>query len=243
MKLFVDAGNTRLKWCLDQAGETVASGAGVLDEENPFPGLARYASDIRSIAVSTVASEEKRGRLLDYLSRLSAVAACCYWAEPERGGLRNAYSDYKRMGADRWHAMYGAWLDHKQGFAVVDAGSAVTVDYVDPHGRHLGGYILPGLQMMLRSLKTDAARIGFDPEQVLATAPGKSTGECVNHGLAWLSDAMIARIGRDTSEFGLTDVLVTGGDAPRLIDLGLSGIHRPDLVLAGLRAVAGEEAS
>lgn len=243
MKLYVDAGNTRLKWCIEEAGETVASGAGVLDEENPLPGLAVFASRIRRIAVSTVASEEKRERLRCYLAGLSKAPARCYWSEPERGGLQNAYSDYDRMGADRWHGMYGAWIDHKHGFVVVDAGSAVTVDFVNHCGRHLGGYILPGLQMMFRSLKNDAARIGFDPEQVLETGPGKSTGECVNHGLAWLSGAMIARIQWDAQAFGLADVLVTGGDADRLIGLGLSGIHRPDLVLAGLRAIADEEAS
>lgn len=242
MKLYIDAGNTRLKWSLEDEGEPVASGVGVLDEENPLPGLAGFAGDITGIAVSTVASEEKRRRLLEYLAALADVPARFYWAEAERGGLRNAYIDFARMGADRWHAMYGAWVDHRRGFAIVDAGSAVTVDYVDPAGNHLGGYILPGLQMMFRSLKTDAARIGFDPEQVLETEPGKSTGQCVNHGLAWLSGAMVARIREDASRFGLADTLITGGDANRLIRLGLPGIHRPDLVLAGLRAIDAEEA-
>lgn len=241
MKLYIDAGNTRLKWSLEE-DEPVASGSGVLDEENPLPGLAGFAGDISAIAVSTVASEEKLQRLLGYLASLADVPTRCYWAEAERGGLRNAYTDFARMGADRWHAMYGAWVGHKGGFAVVDAGSAVTVDYVDPVGNHLGGYILPGLQMMFRSLKTDAARIGFDPEQVLETAPGKSTGQCVNHGVAWLSGAMVARIREDTRRFGLADTLITGGDADRLIGLGLPGTHRPDLVLAGLRAIDAEEA-
>jgi len=243
MKLYIDAGNSRLKWSLQKDGEALASGTGVLEEENPMPGLAGFAGDIAGIAVSTVASEERRRRLLGYLASLANVSAKFFWAEAERGGLRNAYTDVDRMGADRWHAMYGAWIGHKQGFAVVDAGSAVTVDYVDPTGRHLGGYILPGLQMMFRSLKTDAARIGFDPEQVLETAPGKSTGECVNHGVAWLSAAMVARIREDTRRFGLADTLITGGDADRLIGLGLPGIHRPDLVLAGLRAIDAEDAA
>lgn len=94
---------------------------------------------------------------------------------------------------------------------------------------------------MLRSLRTDAARIWFDPEQGLATDPGRSTGECVNHGLAWLSGAMIERVIADIRKYALSDVLVTGGDASRLIGLGLSGIHRPDLVLSGLRAIHAED--
>ncbi len=95
--------------------------------------------------------------------------------------------------------------------------------------------------MMIRSLQTDAARIWFDPEQVLQTAPGTSTGECVNHGLAWLSAAMIERIQADVDRIGLGDVLVTGGDAERLQGLGLNAVHAPDLVLRGLAAIDSEE--
>jgi len=243
MKLFIDAGNTRLKWCLDDQGLTLASGTGLLEEENPVSSAGELIGQVRDVAISTVASEERRAHLHDALAKLCPAPVQFYWSEQARNGLVNAYQDVSRMGADRWHAMYGAWLDHKQGFVVVDAGSAVTVDYVDSRGRHLGGYILPGLQMMLRSLRTDAARIWFDPDQGLATDPGRSTGECVNHGLAWLSGAMVERVIADARKHGLSDVLVTGGDANRLIGLGLSGVHRPDLVLSGLRAIHAEDAS
>ena len=85
-----------------------------------------------------------------------------HWAEPHRGGLVNAYTETDRMGADRWHAMYAAWQADAGGFAVVDAGSAITIDYVADSGKHLGGYILPGKQMMLRSLRQDAAQSEAD---------------------------------------------------------------------------------
>ncbi|MDX1559091.1 MAG: type III pantothenate kinase [Marinobacter sp.] len=243
MKLFIDAGNTRLKWCLDDRGQALASGTGSLEDDNPLSSVGDLIGRVGHVAISTVASEERRAYLIDSLAKLCPAPVEFYWSEQSRNGLVNAYRDVSRMGADRWHAMYGAWLDHKQGFAVVDAGSAVTVDYVDRRGQHLGGYILPGLQMMLRSLRSDAARIWFDPEQGLATDPGTSTGECVNHGLAWLSGAMVERVIADARKHALSDLLVTGGDANRLIGLGLSGIHRPDLVLSGLRAIDAEDTS
>jgi len=165
MNLFIDAGNTRLKWCVDDRGQILASGTGFLSEENPLRSAGEFIRQVGSVVISTVASEERRAHLIDSLEKLCAAPVQFYWSEQARNGLANAYQDVSRMGADRWHAMYGAWLGHKQGFVVVDAGSAVTVDYVNSHGRHLGGYILPGLQMMLRSLRTDAARIWFDPEQ------------------------------------------------------------------------------
>ncbi len=240
MRLLIDAGNTRLKWQLGDRQKVLASGAGVLSSPDPLSGLPADAR-VRRISVSTVAAEARREALVAHLERRFGVPAVCHWSEAERGGLRNAYQDYQRMGADRWHAMYGAWQTHRKGFAVIDAGSAVTVDYVDGAGQHLGGFILPGLQMMIRSLRTDAARILFDPEQVLETSPGTSTGECVNHGLAWLSAAMIERIREDVDTFGLQDILVTGGDAERLQGLGLNAMHAPDLVLRGLAAIDAEE--
>lgn len=242
MRLLIDAGNSRLKWRLDQCGVIVDQGVGVIDDIDPVPGLSTRTTDISRVAVSTVASEERRLRLLRHLASRVSAPAECYWSEPYRNGLVNAYLDCRQMGADRWHAMYGAWQKRKHGpgYTIVDAGSAITVDYVDSSGRHLGGYILPGLRMMLRSLKVDAARIGFDSEQVSDMRPGMSTGECVNHGLAWLSGALIDRIHSDSVEFGVPDILVTGGDAERLLHLGLAAKYHPSLVLEGLAAIDTE---
>jgi type III pantothenate kinase len=240
MRLLIDAGNSRLKWQLDDSGVIVDRGAGALGDVEPVTVLAAGNAGITRVAISTVASEENRLRLLGYVNDRVAIPATCYWAEPDRGGLVNAYHDYRQMGADRWHAMYGAWQDHKRGFAVVDAGSAITVDYVDSAGRHLGGFILPGLTMMLRSLKVDAARIGFDPDPTPNARPGVTTGECVNQGLAWLTSALVDRVYQDSQALGLADILVTGGDAQRLLHLGLVAECRASLVLDGLAVIDTE---
>ncbi|KAA1170462.1 type III pantothenate kinase [Marinobacter salinexigens] len=242
MKLLVDAGNTRVKWRLSGAAGVVGQGAVLFDEVASIPELANYAQQITSIVVSTVISEERRRQLNDVLLERVKAPVRFYWAETERRGLRNAYEDPARMGADRWHAMYGAWRLCSGGFAVIDAGSAITIDYVDASGMHLGGYILPGVQMMFRSLRTDAARIGFDVNEALTPVPGHDTGECVNHGLAWLSSSVSERIMKDVEFYGLSHVLVTGGDARRLLDLGLSAREIPELVLDGLERIDTEEA-
>lgn len=240
MRLLIDAGNSRLKWRLDEVGQVFSQGAGVIEDADPLPGLLVPGEAVSRVAVSTVASEEKRLRLLEYLSSRFKVPATCYWAESRRGGLENAYQNSTQMGADRWHAMYGAWQGHRQGFIVVDAGSAITVDYVDARGCHLGGFILPGLNMMRRSLQVDAARIGFDPREVLDVSPGATTSECVNHGIAWLSGALIERVQSDSLALGIADILVTGGDADRLIQLGLVAELHPSLVMDGLGLIDAE---
>jgi type III pantothenate kinase len=94
--------------------------------------------------------------------------------------------------------------------------------------------------MMLRSLGSDAARIGFEPKPSLETGPGLSTNQCVNHGLAWLSAAFFDRVLADMQSYGVRDLVLTGGDALRLHHIGLQGEIEPELVLDGLAKVHRE---
>lgn len=241
MRLLMDLGNSRLKWQLRQGLTVIDQGAGDLDVGGLISGLGDAAHGISGVAISTVASEDACRGLEEALSNRLSMRPRFYWAEAGRGGLVNAYQDFHRMGADRWHGMYGAWKELGGGFAVVDAGTAMTVDYVAADGRHIGGYIVPGLKMMLRSLQLDAARVGFDVRDSRQSEPGRDTGECVNHGLAWLFRGAIERIHADARDYGLAKILATGGDAARLLDLGLEADVRPSLVLDGLNAVDLEE--
>lgn len=243
MILLIDSGNTRLKWrleCKDSA-EVLARGYGLVTDVEPLKALRLPdGKQVLAVAVSTVASERRQHELVSALEARFGVAVTCHWAERERGGLVNAYQQPEKMGADRWHGMYAGWQKWRHGFVVVDAGSAVTVDYVGADGRHLGGFILPGLQMMLRSLSSDAARIGFEPEPNLEIRPGSSTNECVNHGLAWLSAAFGDQVSADRQRYGLSDAVLTGGDALRLQHIGLPGYLEPELVLDGLSMIHRE---
>ncbi|MEP1214148.1 MAG: type III pantothenate kinase [Marinobacter sp.] len=241
MKLLIDAGNSRMKWQLLARGEVLGKGFARLDEDQAFHDWASWNDSVERIAISTVIADDRRRQLQSRLEATFSVPVVFHWAERRRGKLVNAYTDVRKMGADRWHAMCGGWCaTGAGGFAVVDAGSAITIDYVAISGAHVGGYILPGKQMMLRSLKQDAARIGFDSLDAEQGTPGASTTECVQHGLVWLREAMVARIHQDCRHFGLDRILVTGGDASGLIGAGLSAVHDPYLVLKGLEAVDRE---
>lgn len=242
MRLLIDAGNTRMKWRLEQAGIVIEEGWSALDSEDPLARVGDYLGSVSRVAVSTVVREDVRLKLLSYLEQKVSAPVRFYWAEAERFGLQNSYADPRAMGADRWHSMYGAWRMYGCGCAVIDAGSAITVDYVSHKGVHLGGYILPGQSMMLKSLKTDAARINFEADAVSVALPGKNTAECVNQGLSWLSLALIEQIRSDSADLGLAEVLVTGGDALRLIALGMDASHYPSLVLHGLGCIDSEDA-
>lgn len=242
MRLLVDAGNTRVKWqirsvdnyVLCQGADSIASlESGAFD----WPEL----SGVLSAAVSTVVSEPLRAMLEQGIVGRANIPVRFYWSEPLRGCLANAYRDVTAMGADRWHAMYGAWADCHDALVIIDAGSALTVDFVDREGLHLGGYILPGRGMMLRSLRSDAARVRFDEDNASCAQPGVDTRECVIHGQAWLWEGLAARLREDVQARKTRRIYITGGDADLLRFEGVDVVRRPSLVLDGLALIAEED--
>ncbi|MDX1800848.1 MAG: type III pantothenate kinase [Marinobacter sp.] len=240
MKLLIDAGNSRAKWEVVDGGATVAAGSGQLIDESLFDPAQAYAAGLRAIAISIVAAEEAQHRLVTRLSEWTSAPVRIYPAEPERNGLRCGYANTRSMGADRWHAMYAAWCRYRGSLAVVDAGSALTIDFVAASGDHLGGYILPGRAMMLRSLSQDAARIRFDDRGLSGSQPGKSTDECVQHGQHWAWQALASQLARDCARLGIDRVFLTGGDAGRLAAAGLQAEQVPRLVIEGIARIDDE---
>lgn len=241
MRLLVDAGNTRFKWQLRDGQVLVRQGASRFDDD-VFAELAGIGGSVSGVAISTVISESRRLELEHKLAGVVPVRPRFFWSESVRNGLKSAYANPETMGADRWHAMYAGWRKVSGAFAVIDAGSAITVDFVGADGQHRGGYILPGRGMMLRSLKSDAARIRFEDHNADAGEPGVTTSECVLHGLFWLWQSMATRIQQDCQYYGIDSVLLTGGDADGIRAAGLRAEYIEDLVLSGLADIDAEEA-
>jgi type III pantothenate kinase len=109
-----------------------------------------------------VAADTVRRRVEEQMEELWDVPAHWVVAGAAEAGLTNGYDHPTRLGADRWVAMIGAW--HRmlakgpaRPLVVVMVGTAVTVEAVDPHGRFLGGFILPGHGIMLRALESGTA--------------------------------------------------------------------------------------
>ena len=66
---------------------------------------------------------------------------------------------------------------------IVDAGSAVTVDYVDERGVFRGGAILPGLRLMAQALHDYTALLPVVTIDGEAAMPGATTTEAIKAGV------------------------------------------------------------
>ena len=180
MILQMDVGNTAMKWRLCEDGRV--ADRGVVSREAVLR-LPEPAAPPRAVWVASVAGPEFERALCAAVGEAWGVSPWIARSSAAACGITNSYAAPERMGVDRWLAMIAAWQWVGDAVCVIDAGSALTIDFVGADGEHRGGYIVPGLAMMERALlaETDRVRFGEAPRDCLE--PGNSTETAVLNGL------------------------------------------------------------
>ena len=155
MNLIIDIGNNSAKFFLFNGEQIVLhtrrenSGFDVIDEWNR-----QY--DIDKAIVSTVIADscelqEKLGKLQCPVVRFSSSTPL-----PIEIGYRTPGT----LGSDRIAAAVGAWNEAPgRNLLIIDAGTAITVDFVGNDGKYNGGNIAPGIKMRLRALHEYTSRL------------------------------------------------------------------------------------
>lgn len=234
--LLVDVGNTRLKWAagipgegLQQTGNITHGGKVPRELVASWKALGRPCS----VMVASVGARNLLEQLRASVYELWKLPVTTVAATSEFHGLRNCYSHPERLGVDRWLAMIAARSLCSSSFCVVDAGTALTIDLVDVSGQHTGGVILPGLTMMMQSLKSGTAIPAYN-ENLTGKQLGCSTTEAMRLGCLHAQAGAIERI-LSTVASEDCELLLTGGDA-RLVGSAVHYTHRTieHLVLLGL---------
>lgn len=248
--LLVDIGNTRIKWAMLIDGDL-----------SPQQALAHRGEDAAGVVARMIVACEKPARILvsnvagAELGERFAAAACASWGtQPEFArsaaqacGVRNAYPDPSKLGVDRWLAMLGAYALERSSACVVSVGTALTVDALAHDGRHLGGLIAPGPDLMIASLleKTSDIAQRASGEQGHDTFFTANTRAAVESGSVHAASALIDRAYEECSHVvgGRPRLIVTGGARAHVLPhLRNEYAEYPDLVLRGLAALAAERA-
>ena len=237
-----DAGNTRLKWRLldvnDSGTERVAGGCLTNDQcwQQELPQLLARLGAVDCARAATVSGTERFEWLHAAVASELGIPLQRAQVKPDWRGLQVAYPE---LGVDRWLAMLAAAeLGGAENKLVVSCGTAVTIDALSYTGRHLGGYIVPGVSLMKRSLHANTAQLPQVADIGSAIVPGVSTVDCINNGALAMVAAMInARLADafDLAENKECVVYITGGDAV-LIKPFIRGVLRDcsELVMDGL---------
>jgi type III pantothenate kinase len=127
-----------------------------------------------------------------------------------------AVVDPQAIGTDRVCQAAAAYQRLQTACTVVSFGTAVTVDLVDADGTLLGGAILPGLDLQLRSLHEHTAQLPVAPHGIPDLPYGRTTVDAIQTGVGRGIVGAVRGIveGYATYLTRWPQVVATGGDAP-----------------------------
>lgn len=218
LNLTIDQGNTAAKMALWKGSGLVGE---VIEPHLTPEVVERYvdAAPGRVAAALYCSVAERGAQLLDALRRRGIRVGRLSASTPLP--ITIGYSTPSTLGADRIAAAAGAWSLHPgRPLLVVDAGTAVTYDFVDASGCFAGGNIAPGMRMRLEALHRFTARLPrlevpreIKPDHILGTDTREAMILGAVYGIVGAISFYRSRLPADTV------TVVTGGWAGTIADI------------------------
>ena len=134
------------------------------------------------------------------------------------GPLTVNYKTPQTLGTDRLAAAIGAWSEAEgQNILVIDAGSAITIDFIDHNGNYNGGNISPGIKMRLQALHEFTGKLPLVEKEGDTPFLGYSTETAIRSGVInGACHEIDGYINTMKDKYGDVFVFLTGGDANHL---------------------------
>ncbi len=128
--------------------------------------------------------------------------------------IKNLYETPETLGKDRLAGVIGATSLHpKKDILVIDAGTALTFDFINKKSEYLGGSISPGLHMRIKALHTFTQKLPLvhneGPYTLLARNTEQAIRSGVINGICFEIDAYINELQKTYPELL---IFLTGGD-------------------------------
>ncbi len=214
MTLLVDIGNSRTKWAFKLGSGVLGAmhacaNADIANNQD----LRLAVGQSTKIVLACVAGENVLQQfkiLVPQKSMLHVVQA-----QAETCGVYNGYEQPETLGVDRWASLLGAWSTRRAPCVVVNAGTAITVDALNADGEFLGGTIMPGLRLMMQSLKTNAAQLDVDIKVAQVPDFPTQTAEAIYAGCLNAVMGAISAMAGHLAKYGgaMPELVLSGGDA------------------------------
>jgi type III pantothenate kinase len=220
----VDVGNTRIKWGLrDRATSRVCRIASLAEDPQAWKAQREawlseglLAADPPPVWVLASVRPPRCEHLRHWLREQGDRALELYWAHqlPLKVGLEKP----DHAGIDRLLNAVAALrvLPAGQPAILVDAGSAVTVDYLDEAHTFRGGAIFPGLRLMSQALHEYTALLPLvEIPLPVPELPGTATIPAMQAGVFWAVVGGIDRAAGRLRRLASAEprLFFTGGDA------------------------------
>jgi type III pantothenate kinase len=235
MNLCIDQGNTSTKIgvfdqdvliefaVFDEFGETELS-----QLFNKFPINASILSSVRIV----------NQQFIDYLNSNSIIFI--ELSHNTSIPIVNAYETPETLGKDRLAAVVGAaFLKQGNDILIIDAGTAVTYDFIDSNAVYHGGNIAPGLNMRLKAMHDFTQKLPLVEPIIDPPMLGKDTQSALASGaLNGIIYEIEGYINHLKIKYPQLLVLLTGGSTFYFISKLKNAIFAErNLVLIGLNRI------
>ena len=232
----IDAGNTLTKVALMEDGAVRSVVSFPLAD---IDGLLRHIASLPHADAGILSSVcDVNQRMMDVLSQ--KVSCFMELTASTPIPIRNLYKTPETLGKDRLAAVVGAYsLFPGRDVLVLDAGTALTIDFIDSEGNYRGGNISPGLNMRFRALHDDTQKLFLlsqtDDYQFLGNDTASAIVSGVQNGIIF---ELNFYIGHFVKNFPQLVTILTGGDVNFFVNkLEKRIFAEPNLVFFGLENI------
>jgi len=235
MNLIIDIGNTLTKLALFQGREMVAFSSFEGAEAKHIIQFCESNLFIKNAILSSV--KEYPSEIDVYLSQQYKTVL---FSNNTFVPVINRYGTPESLGKDRLAGVVGAQkLIPGSDILVIDAGTAITYDFVTASGEYLGGSISPGITMRYKALHTFTNRLPlldyYDDAQLIGDDTSTSIHSGVLNGAVAEMEGIIQHY---RNLYPGIKIILTGGDHNYFDKrLKIKTFAAPNLVLEGLNLI------
>lgn len=154
--------------------------------------------------------------------------------------IKNLYRTPETLGKDRLAAVVGATsIFPNTNCIVIDAGTCLTMDFIDDQKQYHGGNISPGIYMRRQAMHDYTDKLPLVDLEYPESFIGNDTGSALKNGILRGTIYEIESfIGLVNEKFGSSNILFTGGDVKFFEEhLKFTIFASSNLVLVGLNEI------
>jgi len=210
MRLIVDIGNTFTKL-------GVSNNDNLITDLVSFPNNNYQINDyissrkIKKAIISTVG--ENNPELIGLLNKLNISIVIFNKETPIP--IKNMYKTPETLGVDRLAAIIGGYsLFENRNILIIDAGTALTIDFINDKREYLGGNISPGMEMRFKSLNNFTEKLPLVSNNMNFSVIGNTTENALISGVQQgMINEIDGYIDYFTNKYENLKVILTGGDS------------------------------
>ena len=233
MKLIIDIGNTKTKIALFSEKKIISK---KIIEQCTFELVKEFVSDkeITSSIISSVKDLDQD--ILNISNYYKSVLLNYKTSLP----IKSLYKTPKTLGNDRIALVTAAnFLYKNKDVIIIDAGTCITIDFLNKNAEYLGGRISPGISMRFQSLNTFTDKLPLNKLEKSTSFFGNDTDSAINSGV---QRGVLSELDQIIYEYNELNpnaiVILCGGDAFYLQkELKSTIFVNQNLVLIGLNEI------